>query len=152
TRRHCGAGSRQYGICRDPTRAAISGFKFRQQDYGHAVSGASRPRYQAGVVGPAGGCRLCFTDRLCERRQSAAGASRRPAKGDLGPSGSRGRWRLIRQLLTESLILALAGGSLGLMLGKAGVAMIVAAFPDSIPRSSGVGLDWQVVGFTALVA
>jgi putative ABC transport system permease protein len=63
-----------------------------------------------------------------------------------------GRRRLVRQLLTESLILALVGGGLGLVLARIGVTLIVAAYPDSIPRSGSVGLDWTVVGFTALVA
>jgi len=60
--------------------------------------------------------------------------------------------RLVRQLLTESVILALGGGGLGLVLAKIGVSLIVAAYPDSIPRSGSIGLDWRVVGFTALVA
>ena len=63
-----------------------------------------------------------------------------------------GRLRLLRQLLTESVILALVGAGLGLVLAKVGVNLIVAAYPDSIPRSGSIGLDVPVVVFTALVA
>ena len=45
-----------------------------------------------------------------------------------------GRWRIIRQLLTESVVLAAVGGVLGLILGFAGVRALVAINPGDIPR------------------
>jgi putative ABC transport system permease protein len=59
-----------------------------------------------------------------------------------------GRRRLMRQLLTESLLLALTGGVLGLALAGWGVSALRAMRPGNIPRIDEVALDWRVVGFT----
>jgi putative ABC transport system permease protein len=58
------------------------------------------------------------------------------------------RWRVVRQLLTESLILALIGGSLGLLLAIWIGRFIVAFGPANIPRLEGVHLDARVLAFT----
>jgi len=63
-----------------------------------------------------------------------------------------GRRRLVRQFMTEAVILALVGGGLGLLLGVVGVDALLAAHPDSLPRAGGVQLDARVVGFTLAVA
>ncbi len=62
------------------------------------------------------------------------------------------RTRIVRQLLTESMLLSFAGGALGLMLAQAGVKVIIAISPDSIPRSREVGLDPLVLAFTIAVS
>jgi putative ABC transport system permease protein len=63
-----------------------------------------------------------------------------------------GRAALIRQLLTESVMLSMAGGVLGLGLGYIGVRALLAINPGNIPRigehGSGVVLDWRVLVFT----
>ena len=63
-----------------------------------------------------------------------------------------GRARIIRQLLTESVLLSLMGGLLGLVLGVAGVRALLAMSPGDIPRIGengvAVGLDWRVALFT----
>ncbi|NIN73526.1 MAG: FtsX-like permease family protein [Gemmatimonadetes bacterium] len=63
-----------------------------------------------------------------------------------------GRGRLLRQLLVESLVLALAGGVLGLLLSVGGIRILVALAPADVPRISGVGLNTMVLGFALLVS
>ncbi|MBD0371357.1 MAG: ABC transporter permease [Pyrinomonadaceae bacterium] len=58
------------------------------------------------------------------------------------------RWRVVRQLLTESLILALLGGILGLALAAWGVDLLLALAPTDLPRVAEVGLDARVIWFT----
>src|SRR5689334_2765163 len=58
------------------------------------------------------------------------------------------RWRIARQLLTESILLSLIGGTIGLVLARWGVDLILYVSPDSIPRSREIGLDWKVLVFT----
>ena len=66
------------------------------------------------------------------------------------------RSRIIRQLLTESVMLALTGGVLGLILGFAGVRALLAISPAGLPRigenGSAIGIDWRVLGFTLVVS
>jgi putative ABC transport system permease protein len=63
-----------------------------------------------------------------------------------------GRLRLVRQMLTESLTLSLAGGLAGLLLAKWGVGLLVSLSPSSLPRAEQAGLDMRVLGFTLLVS
>ncbi|MEP7271981.1 MAG: ABC transporter permease, partial [Acidobacteriota bacterium] len=81
----------------------------------------------------------------------ARGAARRKEIAIRNSLGA-GRARIIRQLLTESMLLALIGGALGLMLGYFGVKLLVALNESRIPRASELGLDPLVFGFTALVS
>jgi putative ABC transport system permease protein len=62
------------------------------------------------------------------------------------------RGRLIRQLLTESMILSVTGGALGLLLAVWGTDLLVAISPDNIPRFAEIKLDNRVLGFTAGIA
>jgi predicted permease len=57
------------------------------------------------------------------------------------------RVRILRQLLTESVLLALLGGALGLALSAWGVKLLV-AMNERIPRSKEIGIDFRVLGFT----
>jgi predicted permease len=60
--------------------------------------------------------------------------------------------RVLRQMLTESVLLALAGGALGLASAHFGVRLIAAFLADKLPRSIDIGLDGQVLVFTAVVS
>jgi predicted permease len=59
-----------------------------------------------------------------------------------------GRARILRQLLVESLLLSLTGGLAGLVLAVVAIRTVVATAPASIPRLTGIHLDWPVVLFT----
>jgi predicted permease len=67
-----------------------------------------------------------------------------------------GRGRIVRQLLTESILLSLFGGILGLVLGFVGVRALLAVSPAGLPRigenGSAIGIDWRVLGFTLVVS
>jgi predicted permease len=63
-----------------------------------------------------------------------------------------GRLRLARQLLTESVMLALAGGLLGLLFAKWGTGLLVSLSPANIPRVEQAGLNARVLGFTLLTS
>src|SRR4029077_16347872 len=59
-----------------------------------------------------------------------------------------GRWRIARQLLTESLLLAIVGGGLGLVIARLAMKLILYVSPTAIPRSREITLDWRVLAFT----
>jgi predicted permease len=62
------------------------------------------------------------------------------------------RWRLFQQLLTESMLIALAGGALGLLVAYLGLGSLLAVAPADLPRASDVHLDGWVFAFTFLVS
>ena len=63
-----------------------------------------------------------------------------------------GKGRLIRQLLTESILLGIAGGGLGLLLAVSATRIALQHLPITLPRAAGVGLDARVLIFTLLVS
>jgi predicted permease len=67
-----------------------------------------------------------------------------------------GRSRIVRQLLTESMVLSLTGGALGLLVGVIGIRALLSINTANLPRlgddGSLVGLDWRVIGFAILLS
>ncbi len=59
-----------------------------------------------------------------------------------------GRWRLMRQLLIESLLLSLAGGVAAVVLAFWGTSLLVSFKPENLPRLTEIGVDGRVLGFT----
>jgi putative ABC transport system permease protein len=62
------------------------------------------------------------------------------------------RWRILRQLLVESLLLAVAGCGLGWMLAMLLISAVLPHVPASIPRIAEVAIDGSVLGFAVLIA
>jgi putative ABC transport system permease protein len=63
-----------------------------------------------------------------------------------------GAGRIVRQVITETLLLALAGGALGLLVARAGVDLITAFLGQALPQSAPIDPDWRVLAFTAVVS
>ena len=61
-------------------------------------------------------------------------------------------WRLVRQLITENLLLALLGGGLAVLAARWAIHALVALAPQSLPVTSEVHLDWRVLVYTLLIA
>ena len=63
-----------------------------------------------------------------------------------------GRWRLVRQLLTESLLVSLMGGAIAVLLAIWGTNLLVWMKPQNLPRLREISLDIRVLGFTFGIA
>ena len=63
-----------------------------------------------------------------------------------------GRFRLVRQMLVESAVLALMGGAAGVLLAYAGIRALVSIAPAGIPRLDEIGINGAALAFTALVS
>ena len=63
-----------------------------------------------------------------------------------------GRQRIVRQLLTESVVLAFVGGLVGLFFARAGLYLLKANLPADTPRLMDVHLDWRVLAFAAILS
>ena len=62
------------------------------------------------------------------------------------------RWRVVRQLLTESVLLSLGGAAAGLLLARWGTGLVLAAVPDTLPRAAEIGIDPYVLFYTLAVS
>ena len=63
-----------------------------------------------------------------------------------------GRWRIVRQLVTESLLISLTSGVLGLLIAVWGIRLLIALSPADLPRVKEVSVDFRVLGFTLAVS
>jgi predicted permease len=59
------------------------------------------------------------------------------------------RSRIVRQLLSEGMVLSIGSGVAGVVLGFWGVRVMLALSPDQLPRADEIGLDYRVLGFSA---
>jgi putative ABC transport system permease protein len=62
-----------------------------------------------------------------------------------------GRWRIVRQLLAESMVLAFVGGALGLLLSVGGIRWLVSMMPPWFPFVERIGIDGRVLLFTLAI-
>jgi putative ABC transport system permease protein len=58
------------------------------------------------------------------------------------------RWRLMRQMLAESVVIAGCGTAIGLGLAKLGIHQLIVMGPSNLPRLGSIGIDWVVLGFS----
>ena len=63
-----------------------------------------------------------------------------------------GRARLVRQLLTESLLIGVTGGIVGIVLARLGLLALIAIAPKDLPRLDAIAMDWRVLAFTVLLS
>ena len=109
------------------------------------------PRFRLMLIA-LGGASLCLLLLTCANLASlllarAAGRERELAvRAALGA----GRERLMRQLVTESLILTIAGGAAGLLVAAAAVPLFASLVPDTLPIATEPHLDLRVIGFASL--
>jgi len=62
------------------------------------------------------------------------------------------RWRLVRLLFAESVLLALLGGALGIAFASWGVRALVKLYPVELPRTAEIEFNWPVLGFALLLS
>lgn len=62
------------------------------------------------------------------------------------------RWRTVRLLLTESLLLSLVGGALGVLAARWGLDLVLAFGGDALPRAAEIALDWRAIGATTALS
>ena len=81
----------------------------------------------------------------------ASGASRQKEMAIRAALGAS-RWRVMRQLFTESTILALAGGAAGLLIAFWGLAAITKLLPSDFPRLNEIHIDLRILGYTLVAS
>jgi predicted permease len=94
---------------------------------------------------------LCISGANMGSLLLARAAGRRGELGVRQAMGA-GRGHLLRLLLSESLVLGLAGGGAGLGLSVLAVQAIAKRYADLIPRASELGVDWVVLGFAVVIS
>ena len=128
---------------------ASAGFAFRARPYLEDIVGDVRlPLYI--LLGAVGFVLLI----ACTNVANLLLAKAAPRQREIALRTALGarRFHLLRQLLTESMLLAILAGVVGVLLATWGTTALVALSPDSLPRAHEIGFDWRVLTFTSVVA
>ena len=115
----------------------------------YRADGRSDPTVPAASIGRSD---LCSADRLHEPDQPDACPQRHPAYRYRGPAGARRPAHLLRQWLTESILLAIGGGLTGILIAIWGMDILKAWNPGYIPRLYSVSIDVRAMGFTLMLS
>jgi len=111
-------------------------------------------RFKTTLLYRTGGGGAVAADRAAETWRPVAGAGDHAGKRVCDPVGAgASRWRLIRQLLVESLLLAVGGAAVGTLLAWGGLKSLVALMPQNIiPAEAVIRLNMPVLAFTLVTA
>jgi putative ABC transport system permease protein len=119
------------------------------QSEAEAITGAMRPALLI-LLGAVGFVLLIACANIANLLLARAAARQKELtiRSALGAS----RWMIVRQLFTESVLLATAGGGLGLLVAHWSTGALVSMTPQGLARTGEISLDFRVLGFTLLVS
>ena len=119
------------------------------QSESDAISGAIRPALLI-LLGAVGFVLLIACANVANLLLARAAARHKEftVRAALGAS----RWMIVRQLLTESVLLSMAGATVGVLLAHWATGVLIKLTPEGLARTSEIGIDLRVLGFTFFVA